>query len=155
VTRTFHDAVCVQGSGRLHTGETISFSRRNCACAALCPRTKQHICFDLLDPRQFPYGRGAAGTAITPLRSVAVDSDVIPLGKVLYMPAYQGLRDATGRPHDGCFIAEDRGLKVRGKHVDIFTGSPRVTDVWNAAVPSNRGVRVMIGASRCAYLRQR
>ncbi len=154
VSRAFHDAVCVQGSGRLHTGETISFARRNCACAAVCPRTKQHICFDLLDGQQFPYGRGAAGTAITPLRSVAVDSDVIPLGKVLYIPAYQGLRDATGRAHDGCFIAEDRGLKVRGKHVDIFMGSPRLTLVWNAAVPSNRGVRVMIDASRCAYLRQ-
>jgi len=154
VTRAFHDAVCVQGSGRLHTGETISFARRNCACAALCPRTNQQICFDMLDKRRFPYGRGAAGTAITPLRSVAVDSDVIPLGKVLYIPAYQGLRDATGRAHDGCFIAEDRGLKVRGKHVDIFTGSPSQTRVWNAAVPSNRGVRVMIDASRCAYLRQ-
>jgi 3D (Asp-Asp-Asp) domain-containing protein len=85
---------------------------------------------------------------------VAVDSDVIALGQVLYLPAYQGLRAGRSKPHDGCFIAEDRGLRVRGRHIDIFTGSPRMTKLWNAAVPSNRGIDVMIGASRCAYLRK-
>jgi 3D (Asp-Asp-Asp) domain-containing protein len=83
---------------------------------------------------------------------VAVDSELIPLGTVMYLPDYQGLRGPDGRPHDGCFIAEDRGLKVKGKHVDIFTGDPETTKSWNAAVPSNQGVRVILGASRCAHL---
>ena len=155
VTTTFHDQVCVQGSGRLSNGQTVSFARRDCECAAECPRTGQKICFDVLDAARFPHGRGAAGTAITPLRSVAVDSDVIPLGTVLYIPAYHGLRGPDGQAHDGCFLAEDRGLKVRGQHVDIFTGSPSTTRIWNEAVPSNEGVTVIVGASRCDYLSQR
>ena len=155
VTTTFHDQVCVQGSGRLATGQTVSFARRDCECAAECPRTGQRICFDVLDPQRFPHGRGASGTPITPLRSVAVDTDVIPLGTVLYIPAYHGLRGPDGQPHDGCFLAEDRGLKVKGQHVDIFTGAPATTRMWNQAVPSNDGVTVIVGASRCDYLVKR
>ena len=106
VPDTFHDAICVQGSGRLATGETASFARRDCECASVCPRTDQKICFDVLDKNKFPFGRGAAGKAITPLRSVAVDVDVIALGTVLYIPDYHGLRGPDGKAHDGCFIAE-------------------------------------------------
>lgn len=152
VSQAFHDAVCVQGSGKLRSGQTISFAKRGCECARTCPRTDQKICFEALDKTAFPFGRGAMGTAITPLRTVAVDSAIIPLGTPLYIPMYQGLRDLAGQPHDGCFIAQDRGLRVTGKHVDIFTGSPRLTEAWNRAVPSNRGVRVVVGGSRCGYL---
>jgi two-component system, NtrC family, sensor histidine kinase HydH len=155
VPRSFHDSLCVQGSGRLATGETVSFARRDCECAAICPRTDQKICFDVLDKQQFPWGRGAAGTAITPLRSVAVDVKEIPLGTVLYIPEYHGLRGPDGRSHDGCFIAEDRGLKVVGKHIDVFTGNPATTKSWNESVPSNMGVRVILSASRCAHLAPR
>ncbi|HHH31903.1 MAG TPA: hypothetical protein ENK57_26645, partial [Polyangiaceae bacterium] len=83
VPRSFHDAVCVQGSGRLASGETVSFARRDCECASVCPRTDQKICFDVLDKSRFPWGRGATGRAITPLRTVAVDPDEIPLGATL------------------------------------------------------------------------
>jgi len=153
VSQTFHDSLCVQGSGRLATGETVSFAKRDCSCASICPRTDQKICFEMLDRDKFPFGRGAAGSAITPLKTVAVDSEVIPLGTVLYIPEYHGLRMPDGQPHDGCFLAEDRGLKVRGKHIDVFTGSPEVTKSWNKAVPTGQGIRVITDASRCAYLR--
>ncbi|MBI4950936.1 MAG: hypothetical protein HY908_02805 [Myxococcales bacterium] len=153
VSQPFHDAVCVQGSGRLQTGETVSFAKRDCPCAAECPRSGQHICFERLDPARFPSGRGALGTPITPERTVAVDSSVIPLGTVLYIPELHGLRDLAGVAHDGCFVAEDRGSRVNGKHVDIFTGDPELTRAWNAAVPSNTGVHVVVGAARCAALR--
>ena len=152
VPREFHDAVCVQGSGRLSTGQTVSFARRDCECAAICPRTDQKICFDVLDQTRFPWGRGATGGAITPLRTVAVDPKEIPLGTTLYIPEYHGLRGPDGKAHDGCFVAEDRGLKVVGKHVDVFTGNPTTTKSWNQAVPSNQGVKVVVGASRCAHL---
>ena len=154
VSRIFHDQVCVQGSGKVATGRVVSFAKRDCPCAATCPRTGQKICFESLDPARFPYGRGALGKPITPLHTVAVDPDVIPLGTVLYIPEFHGLRDLEGKAHDGCFVAEDRGLRVVGQHVDIYTGSPNVTRVWNAAVPSNRGVHVIREASQCAHLRQ-
>jgi len=151
VPRTFYESVCVQGSGTLKAGGTVSFAKRDCACAAVCPRTGQHICFDLLDKRQFPWGRGATGKGITPLITVAVDSTIIPLGTPLYIPEYDGVaRDPSGTAkHDGCFLAEDRGLAVKGQHVDVFTGDSEITRLWNRLVPSNRGVTVVIDSPRC------
>jgi 3D (Asp-Asp-Asp) domain-containing protein len=150
--KAFYEAVCVQGSGTLRRGSTVSFSKRDCSCADVCPRTGQKICFDELDAQKFPWGRGATGKAITPLLTVAVDSDVIPLGTAIYVPELQGLpRDTSGTlAHDGCFVAQDRGLKVKGKHVDVFTGDRSVTALWNQRVPSNRGVTVVLDHPRCA-----
>jgi 3D (Asp-Asp-Asp) domain-containing protein len=155
VPRKFYESVCVQGSGTLKSGGTVSFARRDCACAAECPRTSQKICFDLLDKAQFPWGRGAMGKAITPLVTVAVDSSVIPLGTALYIPEYDGVaRDLSGTTtHDGCFMAEDRGLAVKGQHVDVFTGHREITQLWNRLVPSNRGVTVVLDSPRCKRAR--
>ncbi len=152
VPKGFHDAVCVQGSGMLSTGATVSFNRRDCECARVCPRTNQRICFDELDKQQFPWGRGAMGQAITPLLTVAVDSNVIPMGTAIYIPEYDGLpRDGAQTSfHDGCFIAQDRGLKVKGEHVDVFTGHQAVTKLWNKLVPSNQGVTIVLESPRCA-----
>jgi 3D (Asp-Asp-Asp) domain-containing protein len=155
VPRKFYESVCVQGSGTLRSGGTVSFAKRDCECAAECPRTGQKICFDLLDKVQFPWGRGAMGKAITPLVTVAVDSTVIPLGTALYIPEYDGIaRDLAGTTtHDGCFMAEDRGLAVKGQHVDVFTGHREITQLWNRLVPSNRGVTVVLDSPRCKRAR--
>ncbi len=152
VPRAFFETLCVQGSGLLSSGDVVSFSRRNCSCAEVCPRTGQKICFDALDRARFPWGRGAMGQAITPLLTVAVDSDVIALGTPIYIPEFEGLpRDAArSAAHDGCFIAQDRGLRVKGKHVDIFTGEPALTRLYNRLLPSNRGVTVVVDSPRCA-----
>ena len=146
----FFEAVCVQGSGTLATGTTVSFSKRNCGCARTCSRTGQKICFDELPRAEFPWGRGALGKPITPLRTIAVDSDVIPLGTPVYILEYDGVpRKPGGAPHDGCFVAEDRGMKVQGEHVDVFTGNVNVTKHFNSVVPSNAGVHVYVGTARC------
>ncbi len=146
VSREFFESVCVQGSGTLKAGGTVSFAKRDCACAPECPRTGQHICFDLLDKAIFPWGRGATGKPITPLLTVAVDSEVIPLGTSIYIPEYDGIaRDASGgSAHDGCFLAEDRGLAVKGTHVDVFTGQREITRLWNTLVPTGKGVTVIV-----------
>jgi len=150
VPRAFYESVCVQGSGRLASGRTVSFAKRNCECAEVCPRTGEKICFEALDAGKFPWGRGATGRAITPMYTVAVDSDVIPLGTPVYVPELAGLpRGDDGSRHDGCFLAEDRGVRVRGKQVDVFTGDPRTTALWNRLVPSNRGVTVIVDSGRC------
>ncbi len=151
VPRDFFESLCVQGSGTLKSGETVSFAKRDCECAELCPRTEQRICFDALDARAFPWGRGATGKAITPLLTVAVDTSVIPLGSVLYVPEFDGLpRDATSsQRHDGCFVAQDRGIRVQGQHVDVFTGQSSMTSLWNRLIPSNQGVTVVLDSPRC------
>lgn len=151
VPRGFHDALCVQGSGLLDSGVTVSFAKRDCACALECPRTNQHICFDTLDKASFPWGRGATGKAITPLLTVAVDTDLIPLHTPIYIPEYAGIpRDAARSSfHDGCFVAQDRGLRVKGRHVDVFVGDTTTAKLWNRLVPSNQGVTVVVDSPRC------
>lgn len=149
VPASFHDRLCVQGSGQLASGETVSFAARDCACASLCPRTRQRICFEVLDPARFPCGRGATGRPITPLRTVAVDPAVIPMGKVLFIPEFVGVPRADGAPHDGCFVAEDQGLAIRGHRIDVFAGDEGTRRLWDAAVPSHRGVHVFAGEARC------
>jgi 3D (Asp-Asp-Asp) domain-containing protein len=156
VPRTFFEAVCVQGSGSLKRGGTVSFSRRDCPCADVCPRTGQKICFDALDPKAFPWGRGAAGTPITPMRTLAADTSVLPMGTVVYIPELDGARrNDAGEVIDGCFVVEDRGMRVQGEHVDIFTGFPANTALLNERVPSNQGVTVVVSAPRCAHLAPR
>lgn len=152
VKRSFHDAVCFQGSGVLENGSVVSFAKRDCSCASVCPRSGQQICFEALDAERYPWGRGATGKPITPLLTVAVDSSVIPLESPVYIPEFEGLpRDqARSAVHDGCFIAQDRGLKVVGEHVDVFTGDPAMTRLWNTLVPSNRGVTVILDSPKCA-----
>lgn len=149
VPRAFHDALCVQGSGALAGGGTVSFAKRDCACAEICPRTGQKICFTALDRGTYPWGRGAAGTPIRPLRSIAADTNVLPMGTALYIPELEGAARADGSTSDGCFVVEDRGLKVEGNHVDIFSGDPESTAALNRQVPSNRGVTVIVDAPRC------
>ena len=151
VPRSFFESLCVQGSGLLKSGNAVSFNRRDCECAPVCHRTGQKICFDILDLAKFPWGRGAAGQPITPLYTVAVDSSVVPLGTSLYIPEFDGLpRDLERRSkHDGCFIAQDRGLRVQGQHVDIFTGQSSTTQLWNSLVPTNSGVTVVLRSPRC------
>jgi 3D (Asp-Asp-Asp) domain-containing protein len=70
----------------------------------------------------------------------------------LYIPEYDGIpRDADGQSlHDGCFIAQDRGSRVEGKHVDVFTGHDAITKLWNRLVPSNQGVTVVLDSPHCA-----
>ena len=152
VARSFYESLCVQGSGTLASGSTVSFAKRDCECAELCPRTGQHICFDELDSKTYPWGRGATGRAITPLLTIAVDSELVPLDTPVYIPEYDGIpRDpARSALHDGCFIAQDRGVRVKGEHVDVFTGHREITALWNGLVPSNRGVTVIVDHPRCA-----
>jgi 3D (Asp-Asp-Asp) domain-containing protein len=151
VPQGFFESLCVQGSGLLKSGNAVSFNRRDCECAPVCPRTGQKICFDVLDLTKFPWGRGATGQAITPLLTVAVDSSIVPLGTPVFIPEYVGMpRDSERRgKHDGCFVAQDRGLRVQGQHVDIFTGQTSMTQLWNSLVPSNTGVTVVVHSSRC------
>lgn len=149
VPKDFHDRLCVQGSGRIAGGRTVSFAKRGCDCASLCPRTGQKICYEALDPARFPWGRGAAGKPITPFRSIAVDTSIIPLGTPVFISAFAGKATPDGWIHDGCFVAIDRGLKVVGQSVDVFTGSEKSTATWNALVGTGVGVEIYADDARC------
>jgi 3D (Asp-Asp-Asp) domain-containing protein len=77
---------------------------------------------------------------------------VIPLGTAVFVPEFAGLPGVGGVPHDGCFIAEDRGVRVVGRQIDVFTGGRAMTAKWERLFPSNRGVHVRTGVTRCRGL---
>lgn len=155
VPRAFFEALCVQGSGKLLGGGTVSFAKRDCACAESCPRTGQKICFEALDPSRYPWGRGASGAAITPLVSVAADSNLLPMGTPIYVAEFDGVVVEEGTPpHDGCFRVEDRGTGVVGEHLDVFAGTTASRRELERLVPSNGGVTVLVDVARCERLRR-
>jgi len=152
VPRAFYETVCMQGSGLLRGGRAVSFARRGCACAEVCPRSGEQICFEALDPHRFPWGRGATGRAITPLSTVAADTRVLPLGTHIYIAEFDGVARAAGSSEhlDGCFVVEDRGIRIQGAHIDVFAGDEASTAYLNTVVPSNAGVSVAVDVPKCA-----
>lgn len=149
VSSEFFERMCVQGSGTLTSGDTVSFAKRDCSCAATCPRTQQRLCFDRLDAASFPWGRGATGRPITALRSLAVDPSVVPMGSLVYVPEFDGLSLPGGAEHDGCFIAQDRGMWVKGRHIDVFAGTPAMRMTLEKQVATGSGVTVILDSPRC------
>ena len=68
-------------------------------------------------------GCGVRNIPLTPFRTVAVDTDIIPIGSVIYVPELRGRAfEHEGRTlvHDGYLFAGDRGGAIRGKHIDVF-----------------------------------
>jgi 3D (Asp-Asp-Asp) domain-containing protein len=149
VPQSFHDSVCVQGSGKLARGQTVSYAKRDCPCASECPRTGARICFEALDPARFPWGRGASGKAIVPLRTVAADTSLLPMGTMVYIAIFDGLALPDGSTHDGCFQVQDRGSKVKGTHLDVFTGDKAGTRAFRDVVPKDGTADVVVGSARC------
>lgn len=58
-----------------------------------------------------PYTVTASGTAITPWYTIAVDTNVIPLGSNVCIDGY------------GEFEAQDTGGRIRGNRIDVCVGS--------------------------------
>jgi hypothetical protein len=57
---------------------------------------------------------------------------------------------ARKSPHDGCFVAQDRGLRFQGQYADVCAGERATTELWNGLVPINSGVTVVLESPKCA-----
>ncbi len=153
VPRAFFDQLALQGSGRIADGRTVSYASHSCECPDGVDSNGHSFCFDVLSKKRFPWGRGALGTAITPLRTIAVDRKQIPLGTAVYISDYVGAPTMKkGEQHDGCFMASDVGGWVRGEHIDVFTGDKSNMRKWNKLVPTRDGISVQVDAPQCKYL---
>lgn len=153
VPRAFFDQLSLQGSGQTADGRTVSYASHNCDCPDGVDANGHSFCFDVLSKKRFPWGRGAQGTAITPLRTIAVDRQMIPLGTPVFIAEYVGAPTTTkGGEHDGCFVASDVGGWVRGNHIDVFTGDKSNMRKWNMLVPTKDGISVQVDAPQCRYL---
>src|SRR5688500_17014905 len=115
VDRAFARQLDIQGTGKLADGRVVNTSGR-----CRCPNSP---CFKQI---KATWALGAAGRGgLAPFRSAAVDTRIIPLGSLLYVPELDGLRMPGKAPwggyvHDGCIVADDRGGGIRGRELDLF-----------------------------------
>lgn len=68
-------------------------------------------------PTDITFGPGM-GRPVRYYRSVAVDPKLIPLGSLVYVPAYKPLNK------DGWFRADDTGGAIIGRHIDVYRRPP-------------------------------
>ena len=62
------------------------------------------------------------GCKVVPMRTMAVDTKVIPKRTVLFIKETVGLKMPDGGVHDGYWYASDVGGAIKGQRVDLYTG---------------------------------
>ncbi len=65
---------------------------------------------------------GSKNYTLSAFKSVAVDTQLIPLGSTLYIPNFERLYIGNTGVHNGVFYANDVGSQVKGNHIDIYIG---------------------------------
>ncbi len=119
VSKRFARAIRMQGTGRLRDGTLVQYVRTCRYRGRFCLKVR------VVNKQVFPMGVGAAGIALQPLRSVAADGR-FRFGTSLYIPRLGKLIRRRGQRHDGCFVVHDRGGRIRGNRLDLFTGSHQI-----------------------------
>ena len=117
VTPKFAERLALEGTGKLTSGRTLNVDGE-CECGGFSP------CF-FVTRRSQRWGVGAETRPLVPFRSVAVDTDYIPIGTRMYIPELDGLTVPGRAPyggfvHDGCVVADDTGGSVDDEQIDIF-----------------------------------
>lgn len=142
---SFVDELKMEGSGWLSDGRVINYAGR-------C-RYGVGTCFEVLDPDDYPYGRGARRRPLVPFRSVAVDRRLLPIGDTLYVPEFDGLPLPDGDVHDGCLRADDTGGAIKKRLIDFFVVELE-NFLWvNEHMWFDRYFTPHIEDPRCLYLR--
>lgn len=117
----FARQIDMQGTGKLRDGRVLNTSG-TCKC--------QHSpCYFEI---KAAWAMGANGR-LSPFRSVAIDTSIVPLGSMLYIPDLDGLRMPGKAPwggyiHDGCVMADDRGGGIKGHELDFFVAKKTFSD---------------------------
>jgi len=63
------------------------------------------------------------GCKVVAMRTVAVDRKVIAPRSVLFIKETVGMKMPDGSVHDGYWYASDVGSAIKGKRIDLFTGT--------------------------------
>jgi len=135
----------LEGSAVLRNGQVLNYDGR-------CPYGVG-ICFQTLEPRTHPLGKGGQGRALLPFRSVAVDPRFVPLGTPIYLPEVRGLLLPDGTHHDGCVRAEDTGGGIKRKELDLFVESYANYRFLDEQFGGTAHVTPHVEEPRCEYLR--
>lgn len=144
-TESFVEELKMEGSGWLADGRVVNYAGR-------C-RFGVGTCFEVMDTKRYPYGRGAHRRPLVPWRSVAVDRLLIPIGETLYVPEFDGLPLPDGSVHDGCLRADDTGSAIRRRLIDFFVVELDNFMWVNQHMWFDRYFTPHIEDPRCDYLR--
>jgi 3D (Asp-Asp-Asp) domain-containing protein len=62
------------------------------------------------------------GCKVVPMRTLAVDTRVIPKRTVVFIKETVGMKMPSGEAHDGYWYASDVGGAIKGQRIDLYTG---------------------------------
>ena len=62
------------------------------------------------------------GCKVVPMRTLAVDKNIIPRRTVVFIKETVGLKMPDGASHDGYWYASDVGGAIKGQRIDLYTG---------------------------------
>ena len=62
------------------------------------------------------------GCKVVAMRTVAIDSHLIPKRSILFIKETVGMKMPDGSTHDGYWYASDTGGAIKGKRIDLYTG---------------------------------
>jgi 3D (Asp-Asp-Asp) domain-containing protein len=62
------------------------------------------------------------GCKVVPMRTLAVDTRVIPKRTVVFIKETVGVKMPNGQVHDGYWYASDVGGAIKGQRIDLYTG---------------------------------
>jgi 3D (Asp-Asp-Asp) domain-containing protein len=145
IPEDFHWHLRMEGSGLMLDGRVINYAGK-CAYGT-------GTCYETLDARTHPFGRGAQRRPLVPFKSVAVDPRLVPIGEPLYIPEFDGMRLPDGSVHDGCVRADDTGGGIKLRKLDFFVvtyGNFRflLQELWGV-----NWITPQLEHPRCEYLR--
>ena len=63
------------------------------------------------------------GCKVVAMRTAAVDRNLIPKRSILFIKETVGMKLPDGSIHDGYWYASDTGGAIKGKRIDLYTGS--------------------------------
>jgi len=145
VPERFAWALRLEGSGLMMDGRVVNYKG---AC-----QFGYGTCFEQLDIREHPFGRGAGPRPLIPFKSVAVDPRVIKIGEPLYIPEFDGLLLPDGSIHDGCVRADDTGGGIKKRKMDFFVVTYGNFRFLLDQLLNVTWITPHIEAPRCEYMR--
>jgi 3D (Asp-Asp-Asp) domain-containing protein len=63
------------------------------------------------------------GCKVVAMRTVAIDTRLIPKRSVLFIKETVGIKMPDGSAHDGYWYASDVGGAIKGQRIDLYTGA--------------------------------
>jgi 3D (Asp-Asp-Asp) domain-containing protein len=141
----FAERVSMEGTGVMRDGRVLNLHNE-------CDQAKYGWCFFLVDREKAPFGYGSHAP-LHPFRTIAVPDHILKRGQVVYIPSFDGMplpgTEGGFDFHDGCFVVEDTGWSLKGKHIDIFALSEEYYRRLHKQVDSTTHVNVFVDSPLC------